>query len=122
MKKSEFDERPDTGRACDALGCIDVRTARKHIGYVLAATQEKSAELARLLSGLHSRMSAPAPFTNPLEGLEILWNDFLKTLTGLFGSAVSSLAVSFLWLPNAFCAGKTSTARVFFQPPARDTS
>lgn len=122
MRESGHEARPAIGPACDALGCLDPRTARKHIGYVLASTREKSADLARFLSGLHSPMPTPSPVINPLEGLEILSDVFLGTLTGLFGSTVSSLAAPLLWIAHAFCAGKISTAHVFFQPRPRDTS
>jgi hypothetical protein len=88
-----------TNTACEALGCVDPRTARKHIRYVSAAekpsflpTQSCSPPIPFVQrSGLSSRhQSVPDPVP--------AWDKFLKNTQELYGSLVVLSLRPLLWL------------------------
>jgi hypothetical protein len=89
-----------TDAACEALGCVDPRTARKHLRFVRAAVEAKLPVLTELLA------SAPGPSegqyfppgTNPFAILCLLWDKFLKSAQELSGSLVAFSLRPLLWL------------------------
>ena len=87
-----------TDAACAALGCLDSRTARKHIRYVCAAVEAKLPVLAELLASGRSEGPSFAPGTNPCVTLCLLWDTFLKTAQELSGSLVALSLRPLLWL------------------------
>ncbi len=87
-----------TEAACAALGCLDPRTARKHIRYVCAAVEAKLPVLAELLASGRSEGPSFAPGTNPCVTLCLLWDTFLKTAQELSGSLVALSLRPLLWL------------------------
>lgn len=107
--------------ACAALGCIDPRTARKHIRYVRQAVQLKLGFLARILSGSQGTPFV-IPEANSMLRLLAFWAALLETVTGLFGSIVSISAAPLLWLTPSFSGLSVSTGRAFVPPETRDTS
>jgi hypothetical protein len=89
-----------TDAACAALGCLDPRTARKHIRYVCAAVEAKLPVLAELLAsapGPSEGLSFP-PGTNPFAILCLLWEEFLKAAQELSGSLAAFSLRPLLWL------------------------
>jgi hypothetical protein len=89
-----------TEAACAALGCLDPRTAGKHVRYVRAAAQAKLPVLAELLAsapGPSEGLSFP-PDTNPLAILCLLWDTFLKTARERSGSLATLALRPLLWL------------------------
>lgn len=86
--------------ACEALSCIDVRTARKHLRYVRATVEAKLPFLAELLAfspGPSEGQPFP-PGTSPLLILCMLWDAFLKNAQELSGSLVALSLRPLLWL------------------------
>jgi hypothetical protein len=89
-----------TEAACAALGCLDPRTARKHVRYVCAAVEAKLTVLAELLAsapGPCEGLSFP-PGTNPFAILCLLWEEFLKAAQELSGSLAALALKPLLWL------------------------
>ncbi len=77
-----------TNAACAALGCIDPRTARKHINALRSAVDAKLpilAELGAAAPGLTESQTF-LPGTNPFVILNLLWDGFLKATVELSGS------------------------------------
>lgn len=87
-----------TDAACAALGCLDSRTARKHIRYVCAAVEAKLPVLAELLASGRSEGPSFAPGTNPCVTLCLLWDTFLKAAQELSGSRAAFSLRPLLWL------------------------
>ncbi len=89
-----------THAACAALGCLDPRTARKHIRFVCAAVEAKLPVLAELLAFAPGPCKGPAfpPGTNPCVTLRLLWEEFLKATQELSGSLVALPLKPLLWL------------------------
>jgi hypothetical protein len=93
-----------TEAACAALGCIDPRTARKHVRTIRAVVDAKLPILAELLA------SAPGPSegqtfppgTNPFVILRRLWDRYLKAAQERSGSVVSAALRFLLWLGPGF--------------------
>ena len=86
--------------ACEALGCIDPRTARKHVRFIRAAVEAKLPVLTELLAsapGPSEGQSFP-PGTNPFSILCLLWDKFLKAAQELSGSLVALSLRPLLWL------------------------
>ncbi|MCJ7612554.1 MAG: hypothetical protein MUP19_09850 [Candidatus Aminicenantes bacterium] len=86
--------------ACEALGCIDPRTARKHVRFIRAAVEAKLPVLAELLAFVSGPSEGPAfpPGTNPFMILCLLWDKFLKAAQELSGSLVALTLRPILWL------------------------
>jgi hypothetical protein len=96
-----FKEEPGAGStdaACEALGCIDPRTARKHIHALCAAVDAKLPVLAELNASAPDPAPAFPPGMNPFVILALLWDRFLATERGLSGSTVSEALRPLLWL------------------------
>ena len=87
-----------TDAACAALGCLDPRTARKHIRYVCAAVEAKLPVLAELLASGPSEGPSFPPGTNPCVTLCLLWDTFLKAAQELSGSLAAFSLRPLLWL------------------------
>jgi hypothetical protein len=89
-----------TDAACATLGCIDPRTARKHIRALGAAVDAKLPILAELIATEPGTSDGQSflPGTNPFVILKLLWNRFLATARGLSGSTVSEALRPLLWL------------------------
>jgi len=87
-----------TEAACEALGCVDPRTARKHVRFVRAACEAKLPVLAEVLASGPSEGPSFPPGTNPFVILYLLWDKFLKTAQELSGSLVALSLRSLLWL------------------------
>ncbi len=90
--------------ACAALGCIDPRTARKHISAVLAAVAAKLPILAELLATApgQSDDKVAVPDQNPFVRLDALWSRFRKVVEGLSGTLVAASLAPLLWLGPGF--------------------
>jgi hypothetical protein len=86
--------------ACEALGCVDPRTARKHIRFVRSACQAKLPALTELLASASGPSEGPSfpPGTTPLVILCLLWDKFLKSAQELSGSLVALSLRPLLWL------------------------
>jgi hypothetical protein len=113
--------RISVDEACAALGCIDPRTARKHIRYVRQSTQDKLGWLAHALS-VTKGVPFVAPASNSLFRLSVFWTVFLETVTGLFGASVSRAVGPLLRLTPDFSNLHISTGRAFLPTETRDTS
>ena len=85
---------------CEALCCLDVRTARKHIRFVRAAVEAKLPFIAELMafSPGPSEGSPFPPGANPFLILCMLWDTFLKNAQELSGSLVALSLRPLLWL------------------------
>lgn len=86
--------------ACQTLGCIDPRTARKHTLYLRAAVEAKLPVVAELLASAPEESEGPTfpPATNPFVILCLLWDQFIKSAQGLSGSFLALSLRSLLWL------------------------
>lgn len=89
-----------TEAACTALGCVDPRTARKHIRALGAAVGVKVPILAELLAATPSQSKSPAfsPGTNLFVILGLLWKSFIGSKRELLGSSVAAALQPLLWL------------------------
>lgn len=89
-----------TEAACIALGCVDPRTARKHIRALRAAAGAKLPILAEVIAAAPSQSESPAfsPGTNLFVLLGLLWKCFLEGRRGLLGSTVAATLRPLLWL------------------------
>lgn len=85
-------------QACEALGCIDLRTARKHVTRLESCILQRSAVLAALGTSW-SKESGPAwsPGTCELSILEILWGLMLAKVKELAGTLASIHFKPLLW-------------------------
>jgi hypothetical protein len=105
LLEDEREEDPGfTDAACEALGCIDPRTARKHISALRAAVNAKLPILAELLVSTPAPSDSPVfpPGTNPFVVLTLLWERFLKTARELTGSMAAASLEKLLWLGPGF--------------------
>ncbi len=86
--------------ACTALGCIDSRTARKHINAIYAAVREKLPVLADILAAQPCTPEKPPipPDTPLLVLLYILWASVLDVVTALGGSSAARAVRPLVWL------------------------
>ena len=93
-----------TDAACAALGCIDPRTARKHLCHARAACSAKLPVLAGFLAAAPGQTEGPAfpPGTNPFVILSLLWKRFLTTVRELSGSLAAMFLAPLLWLGPGF--------------------
>lgn len=91
-----------TEAACAALGCVDPRTARKHIRAVGAAVDAKLPILAELSASASGSTPAFPPGTNAFVILGLLWDCFLKTARLLSGSQIADSLRPLLWLGPGF--------------------
>lgn len=87
-----------TEAACATLGCIDPRTARKHIRALGDAVDAKLPILAELNASAPGSPPAFPPGTNAFVILGLLWDRFLKTAQGLSGSQIAESLRPLLWL------------------------
>jgi len=90
--------------ACEALGCIDPRTARKHLRHVRAACDAKLPVLAGFLAVAPDQTEGPTfpPGTNIFVILSLLWKKFLDVERELSGSLSAASLVPLLWLGPGF--------------------
>lgn len=109
-----LEENPDgqpglTDVACAALGCVDPRTARKHIRALRAAAVAKLPALAELSAAAPGTAGGPdfLPGTNPFVILCLLWDKFLQTAQERSGSLVALSLRPLLWLGPGFESWKT---------------
>lgn len=86
--------------ACEALSCVDPRTARKHLCLLRKAAELKLVLVAELLASAPgpSEGRAVAPDTNPLLRLSLLWGKFLDAAQALSGSLVALSLKPLLWV------------------------
>jgi len=93
-----------TNEACAALGCIDPRTARKHINALRSSVAAKLPILAELGAAAPSSTESHAflPGTNPFVILNLLWDGFLKATVELSGSLAAVAIKPILWLSPGF--------------------
>lgn len=98
-------------QACEALGCIDLRTARKHVDRLECCIHQRSAVLAAL-SAPWSKESGPAwsPGTSAVEILELLWRFILAKVKELSGTLARMRFKPLLWT----APGIETWACVFF--------
>lgn len=88
------------GPVCEALGCIDPRTARKHIAAVVSAVMKKLPILANILAAQPcTPEEPPIPPDTPLPVLlRILWASVLGVVTALGGSSAARAVRPLVWL------------------------
>lgn len=91
-----------TDAACAALGCIDPRTARKHIRALGAAVDEKLPILAELSASAPGLAPTFPPGANVFVILGLLWDCLLTTVRGISGSYVADSLRPLLWLGPGF--------------------
>jgi hypothetical protein len=103
-KGGEGGENGFIDAVCESLGCIDPRTARKHLRYVRAAVDAKLPILAELLASTPGPSEGQAfpPGTNPFVILCLLWDNFLKAAQERSGSLVAASLRPLLWLGPGF--------------------
>jgi hypothetical protein len=89
---------------CESLGCIDPRTARKHVRSTRAACNAKLPILAELLASTPGPSEGQAfpPGTNPFVILRRLWDRYLKAAQERSGSVVAASLRPLLWLGPGF--------------------
>lgn len=87
-----------TEAACAALGCVDPRTARKHIHALGDAVDAKLPILAELSASASCPTPTFPPSTNAFVILGLLWDYFLTTARGLSGSQIAESLRPLLWL------------------------
>lgn len=100
LEKKQDGDKGFTDRACDALGCIDPRTARKHIKAIRAAVNAKLPLLAALLATAPTIAEGPAfpPGMNAFAILCLLWDRYIAVIRDRCGSYVAHLFKAVLWL------------------------
>jgi hypothetical protein len=98
--------------ACGALGCIDPRTAKKHLRRVRHSIRAKTAALAAALASfaVTSELPAVPPEMNAIAILMLFWDRFLASLTTTLGTLAAHAAIPLLWLGPGF-----ETVRLFNQ-------
>ena len=104
LEKKQDKECGFINSVCESLGCIDPRTARKHVRCIRAAVDAKLPILAELLAstpGPSEGQSFP-PGTNPIVVLALLWDRYLKVAQERFGSLIAASRRSLLWLGPGF--------------------
>lgn len=86
--------------ACEALGCVDPRTARKHIRYVHTAAKAKLPLITEMLAFASGPSEGPAfpPNIKSLLILSVLWDRFLEKEQERSGSFVALSLRPLLWL------------------------
>ena len=112
--------QPSNDAACEALGCVDPRTVRKHLCFVQSAVQAKLQVLAAVWAGAPVGSGEPPEFppgTNALAILGLFWEAFVNSIAVLFGSHTGQAARALLWLSPGFQAVRVSIDRVFGPPP-----
>ncbi len=89
-----------TDAVCQALSCLDPRTARKHIRFVRAAVKAKLPVLSELLASAPAPCEGQsfAPGSNPSQILCLLWDTFLRSAQRISGSLVALCLRPLLWL------------------------
>jgi len=91
-----------TEAACAALGCVDPRTARKHIRALRQAVDAKLSVLAELSASAPGSAPAFPPGTKPFVLLSLLWDCFLMTAQELSGTMAAAILTPLLWLGPGF--------------------
>jgi len=93
-----------TDAACAALGCVDPRTARKHIRALRAAADAKLPALAELSAAAPGTAEGPdfLPGTNPFVIVGLLWDKFLRVAQQRSGSLAALSLRPLLWLGPGF--------------------
>ena len=93
-----------TEEACEALGCIDPRTARKHIRALGAAVDAKLPIVAELIASAPIPSESPTfpPGTNLFVILCLLWDQFITGQRELSGFSASAPLRRLLWLGPGF--------------------
>jgi hypothetical protein len=117
----------DLEDSCNFLGCIDIRTARRHLSDLQSNVPVINLELSQMLahkSGFYTER-AGAPDTQPVELLAMLVAQVEEFHTRLYGNRppaspyfYSALGVTHVW----FCGLNLSTSYVIKAPEGRDTS
>jgi len=104
-----LEENPDgrcgfTDAACSALGCVDPRTARKHIHALRAAAAAKLPALAEFSAAAPGTAGGPdfLPGMNPFVILDLLWDKFLRSAQERSGSLIALSLQPLLWLGPGF--------------------
>lgn len=89
-----------TEEACEALGCIDPRTARKHIRALGAAVDAKLPIVAELIIAAPIPSESPTfpPGTNPFLLLCLLWDQFITGQREISGFSATAPVRRLLWL------------------------
>ena len=89
-----------TEAACAALGCVDPRTARKHMQALHAAVDARLPILAELIATAPIQAESPvfSPGTNPFVILKLLWKSFIGSKRELLGSGIAAAIRPLLWI------------------------
>jgi hypothetical protein len=117
----------DLEDTCNVLGCIDIRTARRHLGDLQANVPVINLELSHVVahkSGFFTEREG-APDTHPVTALATLVAQVKEFHTRLYGNQppasphfYSALGVTHVW----FCGLNLSTSYVLKTPKPHDTS
>jgi len=104
LEENQDGQRGFTDVACRALGCVDPRTARKHIRALRAAAAAKLPALAELSAAAPGTAGGLGflPGTNPFVILDLLWDKFLRVAQERSGSLVAVSLRPLLWLGPGF--------------------
>jgi hypothetical protein len=101
-----LEEEPDAGSeaACIALGCVDPRTARKHLRAIRAAASAKLPLIAELVATIPSQSESQAypPGANLFALLSLVWKCFIARERDLSGSTAATAIESLLWIGPGF--------------------
>jgi len=86
--------------ACAALGCIDPRTAKRHICIARAAVAAKLVAVTEVIAAYPDTTEGPTflPGTDPFAILCILWDTFIESETERSGSFIACAIKPLLWL------------------------
>ncbi len=100
LEQGREGERGFIDRACDALGCIDPRTARKHILSIRASVAATLPILADQVAGAPDPPEGQVfpPSASAFTILRRLWDRFLAVIQARSGSYVALMLAAVLWL------------------------
>jgi hypothetical protein len=109
---------------CEALACIDLRTARKHLRFATEAAERLAALTGRLAASIEQRPSfvTVPPGTGAFRTLELVWARFLMAARSVFGADIGFRLSHLLWqAPGIGCALRPPTGHVSVLPLGHDS-
>lgn len=108
---------------CEALSCIDLRTARKHLRFATETAGRLAALVGQLAASLEHRPSANVPpWTGVFRTLELVVDRFLMLAQSVFGADISLRLSHLVWqAPGIGCALQPPIGHVSGNPPDHDS-